>query len=185
MVLENDLASQLVVEESDVFDDPFYEALVATEQAQEGVLSQRPVTHAEPTPPPESIPDAPAVAAISEDAKKPLLNTTASALVEEADNEHDASAVASAIGAEPEKSERAADSEAAENAAPRTSGSDIAAQAEPEPALKADSGTEEIEDTAKKPDTAAESDDTHIAPTPKPQRKHGFRSWLKRLFRHS
>lgn len=180
MVLEDDLASQLVVEESEVFDDPFYEALVATEEEwPEPEAEPEPETEAdtesEPKPADAKAADeTPDEAAESIDDSEELPNTTASGLL--ADGEQSEPAAASAEAAP------SSDDAAVEAPAEMTPESVETLEHEPEPEPEPKS---EPEPEPSKPaeETASSAE---IVATKKPEAKpHGFRAWLHRLFHHS
>ena len=178
MVLEDDLASQLVVEESEVFDDPFYEALVATEEEwpeAEPEAEPEPETEAdtesEPKPADAKAADeTPDEADESIDDAEELPNTTASGLL--ADGEQSEPTAASAEAAP------SSDEAAVETPAEMTPESVETPEHEPEP-------KSEPEPKPSKPAEKTASS-TEIVATKKPKAKpHGFRAWLHRLFHHS
>mgnify|MGYP003096768971 CR=1 FL=1 len=178
MVLEDDLASQLVVEESEVFDDPFYEALVATEEEW---------PEAEPEPEPEAGPEpadakaadeTPDEAAESIDDAEELPNTTASGLL--ADGEQSEPAPAPEPAAASAEAAPSSDDAAVEAPAEMTPESVETPEHEPEHEPKSEP---EPEPSKPAEETASSAE---IVATKKPEAKpHGFRAWLHRLFHHS
>lgn len=198
MVLENDLASQLLVEESEVFDDPFYEALVATEEPEEPKTPMEP----EATEKLREHPETASSAAADDAAEAPeaLPNTTASGLLANDDTPEPA--------AEPEaEPEQPAASQPERKPEPES-------EPEPEqpeqPAQPAEAKPEQEHPEASEPDKPeepaqprkpertdaaaekpaaaefpAETPQTDIVPTKKPEKRHGLRAWLHRIFHRS
>lgn len=182
MVLEDDLASQLVVEESEVFDDPFYEALVATEEEwPEPEAEPEPETEAdtesEPKPADAKAADeTPDEAAESIDDAEELPNTTASGLL--ADGEQSEPAPVPEPAAASAETAPSSDDAAVEAPAEMTPESVETPEHEPEPKSEPEpEPSKPAEETASSTETVA---------TKKPGAKpHGFRAWLHRLFHHS
>lgn len=210
MVLEDDLASQLVVEESEVFDDPFYEALVATE---EGVPEPAPVSAAalesaaEALPPieAEALPEAgpraePEPEAESEPKPKPELEPANAGAADETPDEANES-----IDNAEELPNTTASGLLSNDEQPRPSstpeqetGSTEAAPSSDGPATEAsEQAPESVETPEHEPEPKSEPEpepnkppeekaSTEIVATKKPEAKpHGFRAWLHRLFHHS
>ncbi len=180
MVLEDDLASQLVVEESEVFDDPFYEALVATEEEwpeAEPEPETEADTESEPKPADAKAADeTPDEADESIDDAEELPNTTASGLL--ADGEQSEPAPAPEPAAASAEAAPSSDDAAVEAPAEMTPESVETPEHEPEPKSEPEpEPSKPAEETASSTETVA---------TKKPGAKpHGFRAWLHRLFHHS